>query len=86
MATLQAPMKRETVRTQVSLRDAISDGTFRSGEKLIERDLCERLSISRPSLREALRTLEAEKPSPTSLTTVRWCGPCPCRRRWRYMH
>lgn len=73
MATLQAPMKRETVRTQVEryLRDAISDGTFRSGEKLIERDLCERLRISRPSLREALRTLEAEK----LITNIPHYGP-----------
>lgn len=63
MASLDTPMKRETVRSQIEqyLRDAIADGTFRSGEKLIERDLCERLRISRPSLREALRTLEAEK-------------------------
>lgn len=73
MATLEVPMKRETVRTQVErfLRDAISDGTFRSGEKLIERDLCERLSISRPSLREALRTLEAEK----LITNIPHYGP-----------
>ena len=63
MSELQPPVKRETVRSQVEkyLRDAITGGTFKSGEKLIERDLCERLSISRPSLREALRTLEAEK-------------------------
>jgi len=63
MSELQSPVKRETVRSQVEryLRDAITGGTFKSGEKLIERDLCERLSISRPSLREALRTLEAEK-------------------------
>lgn len=43
------------------LSSAITEGVFRPGERLIERELCERLSVSRTSLREALRQLEAEQ-------------------------
>ena len=47
-------------RVCVHLRDAITSGLLRPGEKLKERELCERLAISRSSLREALSSLEAE--------------------------
>jgi DNA-binding GntR family transcriptional regulator len=43
------------------LRADIMNGNLRPGQKLIEGDLCEHMAISRPSLREALRVLEAEK-------------------------
>lgn len=43
------------------LRNAIMTGGLRPGQKLVEGDLCEMLGISRPSLREVLRALEAEK-------------------------
>jgi DNA-binding GntR family transcriptional regulator len=43
------------------LRSYIMRGNLRPGQKLIEADLCEQMSISRPSLREALRVLEADK-------------------------
>ena len=43
------------------LRDAIITGHFAPGTRLIERDLCEKMSVSRTSIREVLRRLEAEK-------------------------
>lgn len=43
------------------LRADIMNGNLRPGQKLIEADLCSQMGISRPSLREALRVLEAEK-------------------------
>ena len=53
----------ETLRAQVenNLRQAIVGGQLKAGEKLVERELCEMLGVSRPSLREAMRRLEAEK-------------------------
>ncbi|MGB6008930.1 GntR family transcriptional regulator [Castellaniella sp.] len=49
------------------LREAIVEGRFKPGEKLHERELCELLEVSRPSVREALRKLEAEKLVTTTL-------------------
>ncbi|PRZ44966.1 GntR family transcriptional regulator [Paraburkholderia fungorum] len=56
-------IRPDTLRSQVenTIRDAIMAGRFRPGARLIERDLCERLGVSRTSVREALRKLEAEK-------------------------
>ncbi|MBP7566669.1 MAG: GntR family transcriptional regulator [Burkholderiaceae bacterium] len=48
-------------QTIEKLREAILAGVFKPGEKLVEADLCERLGISRSSVREALRHLAAEK-------------------------
>ncbi|MEP9378666.1 GntR family transcriptional regulator [Aquabacter sp. CN5-332] len=50
------------LRNQVAdrMRLAIAEGTFRAGERLLEKDLCERLGVSRTSVREALRQLESE--------------------------
>lgn len=55
--------KPESLRSHVEnfLREAIMSGHFKPGERLRERELCEMLEVSRPSLREALRKLEAEK-------------------------
>jgi DNA-binding GntR family transcriptional regulator len=42
------------------LRNAIMSGTFKPGQRLVERELCEMTGVSRPSIREALRLLEAD--------------------------
>lgn len=44
-----------------NMREAITSGYFQPGERLVESEMCTMLGISRPSLREALRSLEAEK-------------------------
>jgi DNA-binding GntR family transcriptional regulator len=51
-----------TLRQQVTakLRQAILSGRFSPGERLIERELCESLGVSRPLVREALQQLQAE--------------------------
>ncbi|MBN9606561.1 MAG: GntR family transcriptional regulator [Actinomycetales bacterium] len=50
------------IREQVAaiLRDAIVNMELRPGQVLVERELCEMTSASRPSVREALRQLESE--------------------------
>ncbi len=55
--------KPSTLRNRVEdyLRTAIMEGQMRGGDRLRENELCEQLGISRPTLREALRTLEAER-------------------------
>jgi len=56
-------LKPVTLRGQVEgyLREAIVSGRFKPGERLVERELCAHMRISRPSLREAFRLLEAER-------------------------
>jgi len=58
ISVISAPLRREI---ETRLRSAITQGRFHAGERLIERELCEMLGVSRPSLREALRQLEAEQ-------------------------
>lgn len=61
------------VRAQIvaKLRSAILSGRLAPGERLIETALCETLHVSRTSLREALRQLEAER----LVTIVPFKGP-----------
>jgi DNA-binding GntR family transcriptional regulator len=53
-----APLRREI---ETRLRTAIVSGRFKPGDRLIEREMCNLLGVSRASLREALRQLEAEQ-------------------------
>ena len=48
-------------QTVTKLREAILTGIFKPAERLVETDLCRRMGVSRPSIREALRRLEAER-------------------------
>lgn len=57
VAAASAPLRQQVVER---LREAIAQGRFRPGERLIERELCELLGVSRTSLREALRELETD--------------------------
>lgn len=52
-----APLRRKII---ASVRQAIELGTLKAGERLVEKDLCRDLNVSRTSLREAFRELEAE--------------------------
>jgi GntR family transcriptional regulator, trigonelline degradation regulator len=52
------PNLREQVAQR--LRMAIVTGHFKPGERLIERELCEKMGVSRTSLREALRELQTD--------------------------
>ena len=58
------PIERESMplRRQVTsrLREAIVNGDLKPGQKLVERELCASLDVSRPLLREALPQLQAE--------------------------
>lgn len=66
METPHSPLRiaeqPQTLRTIVTaqLRDAIVGGHFRSGDRLVERSLCDQLGVSRTVVRETIRTLEAE--------------------------
>ncbi len=52
-----APLRGKII---AALRSAIETGVLGPGTRLIEKDLCEQLDVSRTSLREALRELQAE--------------------------
>ncbi len=59
-----APLRQESapLRNKIitALRNAVEIGVLVPGTRLIEKDLCEQLGVSRTSLREALRELQAE--------------------------
>ena len=56
-------IQAQSVQSQTveKLREAIVSGLFKPGQKLVEANLCEQLGVSRGSVRESLRRLEAEK-------------------------
>jgi DNA-binding GntR family transcriptional regulator len=59
-----APLQQQSAplrnRIIASLRHAIETGLLAPGTRLVEKDLCEQLDVSRTSLREALRELQAD--------------------------
>lgn len=57
ISRVAAPLRQQVI---AELRKAIATGDYRPGQRLVERDLCERLDVSRTVVREALRHLEAE--------------------------
>jgi DNA-binding GntR family transcriptional regulator len=52
-----APLRARIIE---AMRAAIERGVLRPGERLVEKTLCDRLGVSRTSLREALRELQSE--------------------------
>ncbi len=60
LAALVQPTVSLRSRIIHALRRAIETGVLAPGARLIERDLCEQLQVSRTSLREALGELQAE--------------------------
>jgi DNA-binding GntR family transcriptional regulator len=68
-------VQQETVRM---VREAIVNGFFKPGEKLVEAKLCNQLGVSRTSVREALRVLAAEK----LITIVPNKGPSVAEVNW----
>jgi DNA-binding GntR family transcriptional regulator len=54
---VSGPVRLQVVQT---LRKAILKGRFAPGARLVERDLCELMGVSRTSIREAFRQLESE--------------------------
>ena len=54
--------KRRPLRDEAYavLRQAILSGAFKPGERIVEREVCERLGLSRSPVREAFRRLEQE--------------------------
>lgn len=53
------------------MRNAIVDGSFAPGQKLVERELCQLFDVSRSLMREVLQQLEAE----SLITIVPFRGP-----------
>ena len=56
-------VKPQTLRSRVEdqLRQAIVSGQLQAGEKLIERELCEMLGVSRPTLYDLMRKLSIKQ-------------------------
>ncbi|GGE54753.1 GntR family transcriptional regulator [Agaricicola taiwanensis] len=52
-----APVRQQVIK---ALYDAITTGMLKPGQRLVEKDLCELMGVSRPPVREALRQLESE--------------------------
>ena len=57
IVSVAAPLRKQVTE---ALREAIVSFSYQPGERLVERDLCDRFGVSRTVVREALRHLEAE--------------------------
>ncbi|MEO9338502.1 GntR family transcriptional regulator [Mesorhizobium sp. SB112] len=57
---VERPAKTLRELTLDKMREAILNGYFRPGDRLVERDLCGQLGVSRTIVREVLRHLESE--------------------------
>jgi DNA-binding GntR family transcriptional regulator len=57
MPVVAAPLRKQVIEL---LRTAIISFEYEPGQRLVERDLCERFEVSRTVIREVLRHLEAE--------------------------
>lgn len=57
ISTVAAPVRHQIVER---LRTAIIECEFEPGGRLVERELCDLMGVSRSSIRESLRQLEAE--------------------------
>ncbi len=60
LAPIEQPPQTLRDMVQERMRDAIIEGHFRPGERLVERPLCDQLGVSRTVIRETIRYLEAE--------------------------
>ena len=57
ITAVSAPVRLQVVQR---LRTAIFEGRFAPGDRLVEKELCELMGVSRTSIREAFRELESE--------------------------
>jgi DNA-binding GntR family transcriptional regulator len=86
LAALQEPQVSLRSRIIDALRRAIETGVLEPGARLIERELCEQLKVSRTSLREALGELQAEgilTYSPTRRLSVSVISPADAENAYR---
>ncbi len=60
MAKIEQPPATLRDMVQERLREAIIEGFFEPGQRLVERPLCDQLGVSRTVIRETMRYLEAE--------------------------
>ena len=62
LSSLRVTRPQKTLRelTLDQMRNAIIDGHFKPGQRLVERDLCTQPGVSRTIVREVRRQLESE--------------------------